>query len=207
MGEQVRVPAGRARAFGVPAGERFAVVAVDGAQVGDLVAFNAGDLTEWLSTAHTRRALNRVRVREGDVLVSTLRRPMLALVEDRVGAHDILSPPCDARRYLLDYGVAGHANCLDNLVEALAEALAPDRLEAWRIPNPVNLFQNTRIEPDGRLTQHESPARPGDRVVFEARLDLLVALSACPQDQNPVNGFRVKDLVIDRGLAIERTRP
>jgi uncharacterized protein YcgI (DUF1989 family) len=193
MSRTIRVPAAHGRALEVHEGGRFAVVTVDGPQVADLVAFNAGDLTEWLSTAHTRRALDRVRIGPGDVLVSTLRRPMLAVVEDTVGVHDLLSPPCDARRYLLDYGIAEHRNCLDNLVEALT----PYRLDAWRIPNPVNLFQHTDIERDGRLVQRESRAGTGDRIVFEARMRVIVAVSACPQDQNPVNGYRPKDLLIE----------
>lgn len=189
----LRVPAGHGRAFRVPAGSQFAVVNVEGRQVGDFIAFNAVDMTEWLSTAHTRRALNRVEIAKGDSLVSNLRRPMLEIVEDTVGKHDILCPPCDPRRYLLDYGIKDHRNCLENFVEALRD----QKVEAWRIPNPVNLFQNTCVEEGGRLVTYESLARAGDRIVFTARMEIIAAVSSCPQDQNPINGFRVKDLVVE----------
>ena len=189
----LRIPAGHGRAFRVTAGDRFAVVTPEGKQVGDFIAFNAADLTEWLSTAHTRRSLGRVEIRHGDCLVSTLRRPMVDIVEDTVGKHDILAAPCDPRRYFLDYGIKDHRSCLDNFVEALSEY----HLEAWRIPNPVNLFQNTRIEEGGKLVTYESLAKPGDRIVFLARMDLIAAVSSCPQDQAPINGFRVKDLRVD----------
>ncbi len=193
MSERIRVPAGHARLFKVAAGQRFSVIAIEGAQVGDFIAFNEDDLTEWLSTAHTRRSLSRVEIAQGDILVSNLRRPIVTLIEDTVGKHDILCPPCDPRRYLLDYGIANHRSCLDNFVEALS----PYSIEPWRIPNPVNLFQNTRVEEGGRLVNYKSLANAGGKVVFEANLNLVASVSSCPQDQNPLNGFRVKDLEIE----------
>ncbi|PYM61353.1 MAG: aminomethyltransferase, partial [Candidatus Rokuibacteriota bacterium] len=39
-----------------------------------------------------------------------------------------------------------------------------------------------------------SPARPGDYVTLVARLDLIAAVSACPQDLAPTNAGRVTDL-------------
>lgn len=192
MSERIRVPAGHARLFKVAAGQRFAVIAIEGPQVGDLIAFNEEDLTESLSTAHTRRSLSRVEFAKGDTLVTNLRRPMLTLIEDTVGKHDILVPPCDPRRYLLDFGITNHRNCLDNFVEALS----PYKIEAWRIPNPINLFQNTRVAEDGRLVNDKSLAKSGGKAVFEANLNLIASLSSCPQDQTSTNDFRVKDLEI-----------
>lgn len=193
MSERIRVPAGHARLFKVAAGQRFAVIAIEGTQVADFVAFCSEDLTESLSTGHTRRSLSRVNLAQGDTVVTTLRRPMITLIEDTVGRHDILVPPCDPRRYLLDFGITNHRNCLDNFVEAYSRY----GIEAWRIPNPVNLFQNTRVDADGRLVYGQSLAKPGDKAVFEAHLDLLASVSACPQDQTETNGFRVKDVEIE----------
>jgi len=33
-------------------------------------------------------------------------------------------------------------------------------------------------------------------VEFEAQADCLVALTACPQDQNPCNGWRITDIKV-----------
>jgi uncharacterized protein YcgI (DUF1989 family) len=41
-------------------GERVTIAQTEGQQVGDFVAFNAADLTEFLSVSHTRRCIMAV---------------------------------------------------------------------------------------------------------------------------------------------------
>ena len=74
------------------------------------------------------------------------------------------------------------------------EALGPHGIPDWRVPDPVNLFQSSPVLPDGRYLSAPSPARPGDYVTLVARLDLIAAVSACPQDLAPTNAGRVTDL-------------
>jgi uncharacterized protein YcgI (DUF1989 family) len=40
----------------------------------------------------------------------------------------------------------------------------------------------------------DNPSKPGDCVVFKAWIDSIVALSACPQEFNPVAGWYRTDL-------------
>lgn len=49
------IPAGHARMWRMRKGEQVTILQTEGQQVGDFVAFNAADLTEFLSTSHTRR--------------------------------------------------------------------------------------------------------------------------------------------------------
>jgi hypothetical protein len=77
-----------------------------------------------------------------------------------------------------------------NFVEALAPLGIPD----WRVPDPVNLFQDSPVLPDGQFLSRPSPAGPGDYVTLLARMDLVAAVSACPQDLAPTNAGRVTDL-------------
>jgi uncharacterized protein YcgI (DUF1989 family) len=42
--------------------------------------------------------------------------------------------------------------------------------------------------PDGSLRFEPPVSRPGDLVRFRAAIDLVVVMSACPQDLTPVNG-------------------
>jgi hypothetical protein len=191
MGELL-IPAGRARMWTMRAGERVTIVQTEGHQVGDLVAFNATDLTEFLSPSHTRRCLNAVRLARGDSLFTNHREPILDLVEDTVGVHDFLAPACDPYRYRRDFGVLDHRSCRMNFVEALAAYDLPP----WRIPDPVNLFQHSPVLPDGRYLSAPSPARAGDHVTLEARMDLVAACSACPQDLAPTNAGRPTDLIV-----------
>lgn len=193
MSEAVRdfvVPAGHARLWRMRAGEQVTIAQTEGHQVGDLIAFNAVDLTEFLSPSHTRRCLAAWRIGAGQSLFTNHRREIFDLVEDSVGTHDILAPACDPYRYRRDFGVEDHRSCRMNFVEALAPYAIPD----WRVPDPVNLFQHSPVLPDGQYLAAPSPARPGDHVTLAARLDLIAVLSACPQDLAPTNAGRVTDL-------------
>jgi uncharacterized protein YcgI (DUF1989 family) len=186
------IPAGHARMWRMRAGERVTIAQTEGHQVGDLVAFNAADVTEFLSPSHTRRCLSSIRLTRGASLFTNHREPILDLVEDTVGVHDFLAPACDPYRYRRDFGVAEHRSCRMNLVEALA----PLDLPPWRIPDPVNLFQHSPVLPDGGYLSAPSPARAGDYVTLVARMDLIAACSACPQDLAPTNAGRPSDLIV-----------
>jgi uncharacterized protein YcgI (DUF1989 family) len=173
-------------------GEQVSIVQTEGQQVGDFVAFNAAALTEFLSTSHTRRCINSLRIGKGQSLFTNHREPIVDIVEDTVGVHDILAAACDPYRYRRDFGVENHRSCRMNFVEALAPIGIPD----WRVPDPVNLFQNSPVLPDGSYHSAASTARAGDYVTLLARMDLIAACSACPQDLIPTNGGRVKDLLV-----------
>jgi hypothetical protein len=158
-GRELTIPAGHARLWRMRAGERVTIAQTTGHQVGDLIAFNAADLTEFLSPSHTRRCLSAIRLKAGDSLFTNHREPILDLVEDTVGVHDFLAPACDPYRYRRDFGVEDHRSCRMNFVEVLAPLDIPD----WRVPDPVNLFQHSPVHADGRYLSATSPAGPGDR--------------------------------------------
>lgn len=183
--QEVLVPARSARSLVVPQGALFEIVDVEGQQVADLVAFRSDDRNEWLSTSHTRGSLQSLKLRVGGSLVSNFRRPLLRIVGDDVGTHDLLFAMCDEARYRVDYGISDHANCRNNLTAALA----PWSVESWRIPDPVNVFQNSPVDSEGGISSAAPRSRAGDRLVLEALDDLVVGVSACPQDQNPCNGW------------------
>ena len=203
MPEQTRVlvPANEGRSFRVRAGEILTIVDIEGRQIGDLVFFSAADPHERLSTSCTRARCGRLQVREGDSLFSTRGRPMVTVVEDRVGAHDIVSHPCDKGRYELDFHVIGHPSCTENLVGALREI----GLEDWWLPDPFNVFMNTVFLADGRYFTEAAISRAGDRIVMRAEMDLIGAISACPQDLYPANGYRITDLEVIVGDTNEHT--
>jgi hypothetical protein len=191
-GRKFVIPAGHARMWRMRVGERATITQTEGHQVGDLVAFNAADLTEFLSPSHTRRCLSSIRLAVGASLFTNHREPIFDLVEDTVGVHDFMAAACDPFRYRRDFGVEGHRSCRMNFVEALAPLDIPD----WRVPDPVNLFQASPVLPDGRYLSAPSPARPGDYVTLLARMDLVAAISACPQDLAPTNAGRLSDLIV-----------
>lgn len=187
MGEGfILVPARDARAVRVSAGDRFRIVDVEGQQVVDLFAFVADDVSEWVSAPHTRIWVNRLFPRVGEEFVTNRRRPILLFQEDdSPGVHDMLCAACDPIRYRL-LGAEEHASCQENLKRVMAEL----GHRAIEIPQPINLFMNVKVEPDGSLTWGPAPTKAGDGVVFQARLDAIVVASACPQDLNEINNYR-----------------
>lgn len=188
----IQIPAETARAVTVQAGQTLRIVNVEGKQVADFIAYNAGDLTESLSTIHTLVSLGRLFPTTGDRLRSNRRTPMVEIVRDDTGRHDMLIAACDPWRYEYDFNVKGHRSCSDNFLEALA----PWGRARHELPHPVNFFQNMRY-PEGRVEFGESLARPGDAVELRALMDLVAAVSACPMDLNPISGYKTGDLAIE----------
>ena len=186
------VPGGYGRAVRVMAGQFVSVRDVHGGQCGDFWALDAGDLDHYFSPMHTWVHVGRIQLRVGDELVSNRREPLLTLMRDDVGQHDMFFPACDRQRYARYYGIHEHRNCCDNFREAM-EVFA---WEGRQVPQPLNLFMRTSISPSGELTILDPISRAGDMIAFKALRDLMIVLSACPMDLNPVGGASITDLEI-----------
>ena len=168
------------------AGERLEIINRDGGQVVDwwALAHPSDGEDEYASMEHTRVALTRLVPRVGDGIYSTRRRVLVTLVEDTSpGVHDTLLAACDPERYRLLGGAADHASCAQNFAAAIAE----HGRSLPRAPAPLNLFMNIPWDAAGGLEFAPSPARAGDSVTFQAEIDVLVVVSACPMDLNPIN--------------------
>ena len=187
-----RIPAGHGYALRLSAGASLTIRQSTGQQVVDMIAFQGNDLSEFLSPNHTIVSIGRLWPLVGQRFYSNRRSPMLEMAEDTVGRHDLLVAACDPWRYLYDFGITEHRSCSDNFLEALRAS----GIQRHQLPQPVNLFQNMAYAEDGRLTFHPSLARAGDRVVLRALVPLLVALSACPMDLNPISGGRPSDVFV-----------
>jgi uncharacterized protein len=188
---EILIPGGEGRAFEVKKGEYIIVTDVKGKQVADLVCLNLANPQEYLSTAHTRMMVGRTSLTQGDTMYTNYRNAILEMVVDKVGVHDTLYPCCDPMRYKLDFGLDEHRNCRDNL----AGVLQKYGVDFWRVPDPVNLFQNSPLNVDGSFADAEEPkTMPGDYVVLKALMDVVVGISACPQDMIPLNGWIITDI-------------
>lgn len=188
----IRVPAGHGRTFKVRAGQTITVIDTDGQQAADFVAVCQSDVLERLSPVHSRRALGSLFFNVGDELLSNKARPLLKILKDTVGIHDANVPACDSSRFSVDFEVPGHRNCVDNLHQGLALfGVSPQQ-----VPDPVNLFQNGPVTPDGRMRVTDPTSRPGDHIVLLAMDNLVCAVSSCPQDIIPGNGLRVTPIDI-----------
>jgi uncharacterized protein YcgI (DUF1989 family) len=168
----------------VPEGAAVRIVDVEGSQVADLFAFNADDVGEHHSPAHTRAALSRLFPRVGEAFTSNRRRPMLVLVrDDSPGVHDMLIAPCDPERYQGLGADGSHASCRTNLELAMRN-LGHERIDE---PDSINLFMNIPVSDGSQLGWEPAPTGPGDSITLRAAMDCIVVVSACPQDIVPIN--------------------
>ena len=184
----------QAQAFEVKEGQFIQISDMLGKQVAVCIGFNLHDFDETLSPAHTRMGNNALMLREGHSLFSNRHSRMLTIIADSVGRHDMLVPACNPQRYVEDYGLTEHANCTDNVLRAMAgrnHTIEPDRL-----PDPINFFMNVGIKARGELEIREPLSNRNDNVLLKAHMDCLLVISACPNDQNAMNGFKPTDILV-----------
>lgn len=179
----------------VAAGSLVRIVDVEGKQVGDLVLLRADDPTDRLSVGNTRKMANSIFVSTGAALWSTTYTELARIEADTVGRHDLIASACTPYDYPLRFGArgVGHRACLANL----RDALAPWGVEEPGIPDPMNVFMNEVVNPDGSTEVLEPLSKPGDYLGLRILLDSILALSACPQDLTPCNGWRITDLLVE----------
>ncbi len=175
--------------FELHAGQSLCVIDLEGEQVADLIAFNAADKAEWLSSGRSIDYANRIYLTKGDILYSNRSRPMLTIVEDDVGRHDFLLTPCSPETFQIIYqNEAPHPSCFHNLATHLAPfGIAPDS-----IPTTLNIFMNVEIDAKGELKILPPRSKAGDSIVLRAEIDLIVGLTACSAEMS--NNYRFKPI-------------
>lgn len=187
------VPARECRIVTARAGDHVRVVDLEGGQVGDVFAFAAKDPLEFHSASHTRAQVSKLFPAVGEPFLTDRRRPILALVDDTSpGHHDMLIAACDPERYMT-LGVGAHDSCAGSLRVAMRERGLPLPV----VPQPINVFMNIPVDDLGGLQWLAARSIAGDAITFEALVDCHVAVSACPQDLNAINGEEPTPLAID----------
>ena len=184
------IPSRSGAAFELKRGESLKVIDPQGEQVADLVAFNRHDTDEAISSGRSIDYASKIYLSTGDAIYSNRSQVLLHIVEDTVGRHDCLLSPCSAEMFRIIYGdTEPHRGCFGNLAEALAPyGVAPDA-----IPTAFNIFMNVPLDASTGVIRVEPPlSRAGDYIVFEARMDLLIGLTACSAGQS--NNFAYKPI-------------
>jgi uncharacterized protein len=179
------VPAARGKAIRLKDGWSVRVTNPHGTQAVDFWAFNASDISEFLSMDNVRSFNSVAYVNKGTALITTERRPIVSITEDTsAGQHDTLLCACNPAIYR-ELGVKGyHRSCSDNLHEALGEI----GLKFPITPAPLNLFMSVNVRADGSLERLLPRSEPGSSIVLRAEFDAVLAFSCCPQDVTTING-------------------
>lgn len=181
------VPAKGVTAFEVRRGQTVRIEDVEGQQAIDLICYNAEDLAEKFWAAHTAKINGSIYISTGHVLYSDQARAMLTIVEDTVGVNDLICGSCSCALDVVRYGESkASKGCMD----LFEESIRPWGLERKDIPMCFNIFLDYPVEPEGNVAIDKDPvSKPGDHIDLRADMNLLVSITACPQENNPCNGY------------------
>lgn len=173
------------KAFKVNKGDVITVIDTNGGQVADFYAVNADNPNEFLSTGVTIDCNSSLKLKKGNKIFSNLYCVMFEILDDDVGEHDLLHPCCRPEMYDFFYkNGSGHKNCLDNINESLFEY----RLPKHNIIQPINIFMNTVIKPDGSISVEKPLSKQGDKIKFLTEMDIIVGIAACSVEESDCNG-------------------
>ena len=175
-------------AFTMKKGDLLTVIDPRGEQVADLVAYAQSDHREVISSGRTLDYASRLFLTTGDPLYSNRSNIMLTIVEDDVGRHDFLLTPCSKDTFRIIYGDEDpHQGCFGNL----ASALKPFGIEPDDIPVAFNCFMHVAVDgKSGAISVQPPLSRAGERIVFQAEMDLIVGLTACSALQSNNGSFK-----------------
>ncbi|MBY8827939.1 DUF1989 domain-containing protein [Hephaestia mangrovi] len=195
MSKTHRIPERSGAAFRLDKGETLTVIDPKGKQVADLLAFNAKDIDEVISSGRTLDYAETIALTTGHKLYSNRSNVLLEIVGDTVGRHDFLLTPCSVDTFRHFYpDQPEHRGCFGNL----AEALAPYGVTPDRIPVAFNCFMNVPIDGEtGKLRVLPPISKANDRIVFRAAMDLVIGLTACSALDSNGGSFKPIDYRID----------
>ncbi len=189
--KQLLVPKCEGASWTVDAGQEVRIVAVEGPQAADVIAWSAADPRETMSTWLTRHMSGSFGRASKVYSKLPAGRVMFTILTERPGLLWLSPGRCNWLKYTA-LGQPGHANCQD----ILAATIEPYGMSAFDVPEVLNVFMNPTFNADGTYKFLPSPVQLGDHFAMRAEMDVVMAVSACPDD-SPYNAGRPKPLGIE----------
>ena len=183
------IPACSGKKIDAKKGQKITVTDVEGGQVADFFAVSAADGDEFLSSAVTLDCHESLKLNVGDEIYTNRYRPMFRIISDDVGVHDLLFPSCRPEMYDFFYQNGRHPSCYDNINSVLGEHRP--------IINPVNLFMNTTVDTNGKISIHPPISKAGDRIVLEALMDVHIGIAACSVSECDTNSGKCTPIKVN----------
>jgi uncharacterized protein YcgI (DUF1989 family) len=174
-------------AFKLQKGQKLKVIDPQGEQVSDMVLFNAEDPREKISSGKTLDFEESILITKDDWLWSNRSNKMMKILEDTNGRNDFLLAPCSPETFKIMYNNPEyHPSCFENLYTNLA----PFGIEPDDVPTAFNIFMNVQFDEKGKLSVDPPLSKAGDYVLFEAEMDVIVALTACSAEDSNNGSFK-----------------
>lgn len=163
----------------------YGTQAVDAWALADDGAETGHGTCDYSSMEHTRSVNSSIYVDTGLAVMGMDRRPLFTMIEDSSpGHHDTQLCPCNSPLYADLDQPPEHRSCAGNFHDALSQI----GLSMPFTPASLNLFMRVGVGPEGEILRELPVASPGDHVTLRADRDIILVLSACPQDVTPING-------------------
>lgn len=168
-------------------GQQLKVTDIEGCQVSDILFFSKSDRNEKLSSGKTFDYEETILLTKGNFLWSNRSNRMVKIVEDTNGRNDFLLAPCDMKTFKHFYGMDGyHPSCFENLYKNLKQY----EIKADEIPTAFNIFMNVQFDHKGKVSVLPPTTKAGDYIIFEAQMDVYVALTACSAKDSNGGSFK-----------------
>jgi urea carboxylase-associated protein 1 len=183
------IPAGEPWVHEIRRGQIFRIVDLRGNQAVDTLFYNACDYADRYSAQDTIREQGNIYLTTGTRLISTHGTVLLTITADTCGRHDTLGGACANESNMVRYAIDKrhmHA-CRSSFLKGLIEW--GQGMEKRDITSNINFFMNVPVTPEGKLTFEDGISDPGKYVEMRAEIDVLAAISNCPQLNNPCNAY------------------
>jgi hypothetical protein len=181
------IPAERPWSRLLKRGQTLRIIDSEGQQAVDALLYSAADTAERYSAQDTLRVHGSAYVGLGTQLMSNKGHVMARVTADTCGLHDTSAGCCSCESNAVRFGEETryqHA-CRENFILELSKYGMSKR----DIVANLNFFMNVPIEPSGNFTVVDGISAPGNHVDITAEMDVIFAISNCPQINNPCNGF------------------
>jgi hypothetical protein len=113
---------------------------------------------------------------------------MMRITADTCGLHDTIGGACSRESNTLRYG--HHTKQQHACVENFLLDHASRGMGKRDMTSNINWFMYVPVEEDGTLGIVDGRSAPGKHLDLLALMDTLVAVSNCPQINNPCNAFQ-----------------
>ena len=182
------IPPRSSVSFTLKKGQRLKVVDIEGEQVSDFICYNLHDTGEYLSSGRTIDYAETIFLTTGHPFYSNRSNIMFEIVEDTVGRHDFLLTPCSSDTFRIIYGhTQPHRGCFGNLTESLKEY----GIKSDAIPVCFNIFMHVQVDGEtGKISVLPPRSRAGDHLLMEAKMDLIVGMTACSAEMSNNYAFK-----------------
>ena len=193
MIDETIVQPGEAHVFRIPKGATFRVTDIEGRQAAEMIVFDAADPLEYVDGAVTMEIIGRLFPTEKSKFYTNRYEPMLTLLEDTVGSHDLIHPSSSGLSRALFLGESGDRK---GTLEWTRAALTEAGINTDPLPRPVHLFRSTTVDADGNFAMMETPSNPGDGVRLQAERDLVLVIAVPDDEISPICGCNPTPIMV-----------